>query len=155
MIPSLSAFNPPLSSFPSPHEPSYPPPTHKSPIPSLSVYSPRPGTMHRQSKIHSTSVVPRSHELPKVRLLYQGSSSEQFFTSLQPSQHDLYPPQMNDERKPRTICRNFLYLGFCDNMQCPRAHVPYQNMVRSVVIHAPRSLHNLTCFPSSRSLNLF
>lgn len=66
--------------------------------------------MHRQSKIRSTSAVPRSHGLPK------------------PFQHDLDPPQMTDERKPRTICRNFIYNGVCDNMQCPRAHVPHHNM---------------------------
>ena len=50
---------------------------------------------------------------------------------------------MNDEQKPRAICRDFIYQGVCDNMQCPRAHVPYQNMVRSVVTRAPHPLHNL------------
>jgi hypothetical protein len=137
MIPSLDTLNHPLflpvSSFSSPHESSCPP----SIIPSHSVYSLGPGTMHHQSKIHSSSVVPRSHRLPKGRLLYQDPSSVRFFTSLQPFQRDLYPSQMNDERKPRAICRNFIYQGVCDNMQCPRAHVPYQNMVRSVVTHAP------------------
>jgi hypothetical protein len=118
----------PISSFSSPHESSCPPST----IPSHCVYSIGPGTMHHQSKIHSTSV-PRSHQSQKGRLLYQDPSSVRFFTPLQPFQRVLYPSQINDERKPRAICRNFIYQGVCDNMQCPRAHVPYQNMVRSVV----------------------
>jgi hypothetical protein len=111
-------------------------------------------SMHHPSKIHSTSVVPRSHRPPKVRLLYQNSSSVRFLSSLHHFQCDL-KIQMNNERKPRAICRDFTYQGVCDNMQCPLAHVPYQNMVRSIVNRVAHSLHDLLCFPSSFSLNFF
>ncbi len=125
-----------------------------STIPSHCIYNLRPGTMQHQSKIHSTSVVP-PHGLSKVRLLYQDSSSGRFFTSRQTFQRDSNPPRMNDKQKPRAICRNFIYHGVCDYMPCPRAHVPHKNLVRSVVTHAPHPLYNLTCFPSSCSLNNF
>ncbi|KAH9980959.1 hypothetical protein BGW80DRAFT_301296 [Lactifluus volemus] len=31
--------------------------------------------------------------------------------------------------KPRSICRNFVYRGVCGDKACPRAHVPYNDMV--------------------------
>jgi len=144
MIPSLSASSPPLS------------------FQSLDFHllvSPLVAS-HLELCIANPKLIPPRSFLDLTR--YRRSacsirvrSSERFFTSLQPVQCDLYPPQMNDERKPRAVCRSFIYLGFCDNMQCPRAHVPHQNMVRSVVTHAPHSLHNLTCFFSALSLNFF
>jgi hypothetical protein len=154
MIPSLSDLNPPLL-LPTPcFSPLLftsnlsLPKTHPYP---LTVYI---ASMHHQSKIHSTSVVPRSHRPPKVLLLNQDSSSVRLSTLPQHFQRDS-KIQMIDGRKPRSICRDFTYQGVCDNMQCPRAHVPHQNMVRSTVTDVAHSLHNFLCTPRSLSLTFF
>ena len=35
------------------------------------------------------------------------------------------------QRKPNTICRNYIFWGHCGDWHCNRAHVPHHLMVRS------------------------
>ncbi|KAH9990989.1 hypothetical protein BJV74DRAFT_419934 [Russula compacta] len=66
--------------------------------------------MHRQAKTNSTLVPPpRFNGLPK-----------------RPDFDSNLPPM---HRKPRQICRNFIYGGVCDDKVCPRAHVPNNEMI--------------------------
>ncbi|KAH8998118.1 hypothetical protein EDB92DRAFT_1838077, partial [Lactarius akahatsu] len=49
------------------------------------------------------------------------------FRSLQPP--NSHPHPSRPVHRPYLICRNFVYGGVCKEISCPRAHVPYHDML--------------------------